>query len=38
MTGSTPAELKDILSTDFDAFRGSQPQSDDVTFMIFKYA
>ena len=34
----TPAELKDILSTDFDAFRGSQPQSDDVTFMIFKYA
>jgi serine phosphatase RsbU (regulator of sigma subunit) len=35
--GKSPAEMKDILSADFDAFRGTQPQSDDVTFMIFKF-
>jgi sigma-B regulation protein RsbU (phosphoserine phosphatase) len=34
----SPSELKEILSADFDAFRGTQPQSDDVTFMILKYA
>ena len=34
----SPSELKEILSADFDAFRGTQPQNDDVTFMILKYA
>ena len=34
----SPSELREILSADFDAFRGAQPQSDDVTFMILKYA
>ncbi len=31
-----PTALRDALSADFEAFRGQEPQGDDVTFMILQ--
>ncbi|HVO40712.1 MAG TPA: SpoIIE family protein phosphatase [Spirochaetia bacterium] len=34
----SPSDLKDALSSDFETFRGDQPQGDDLTFVILKYS